>query len=137
MEEKVSYTILLNCGMNEAVDKVTEALKSEGFGILTKIDVRETFKKKIESDFRPYIILGACNPLLAYKALSADANVGVMLPCNVTVEENIDGSGTLVRLLNPAVIRQFVDKPDLPDLTEAAVAGHQKILNVVERLQEI
>jgi len=134
MEEKASYIVQMKCAMEEVVDKVTKALKSEGFGILTQIDVRETFKKRIEADFRSYIILGACNPQLAYSALSADGNVGVMLPCNVTVEEDIQG-GTLIRLLNPAMIRQFVDQPDHPELMEAAVMGHQKILNVVKRLQ--
>lgn len=136
MEERPSYSVLLNCDTEEAVHKVTEALKSEGFGILTQIDVRATFKKKIGVDFRPYIILGACNPHLAYKALLADGNVGVMLPCNVTVEENAEG-GTLVRLLNPGMIRKFVDEPDLPDLMEAAGSGYQKILNVVQKLREM
>jgi uncharacterized protein (DUF302 family) len=134
MEEKTSYIVQMKCAMEEAIDKVTEALKSEGFGILTQIDVRATFKKKIDVDFRPYIILGACNPHLAYKALSADGNVGVILPCNITIEENTEG-GTLVRLLNPAMIKEFVDEPGHPELQEAAAVGHQKILNVVTRLQ--
>jgi uncharacterized protein (DUF302 family) len=136
MEEKAAYIVQMKCNMEEALNRVTDALTSEGFGVLTHIDVKETFKKKIDTEFRPYIILGACNPQLAYKALSVDGNVGVMLPCNVTLEENV-GGGTLVRLLNPAMMRKFVDEPDMPELVEAAHSGHQKILNVVKQLQEM
>ena len=86
----------------QALEKVTAALKTEGFGVLTEIDVRATLKKKLDKDFRPYAILGACNPPLAHKALQNDPIIGVLLPCNVTVEANQQGS--LVNLVNPKVM---------------------------------
>ena len=74
-----------------AIEKVTKELKEEGFGILTEIDVRETFKKKLDVDFRKYRILGACNPQMAYKAITSESKIGTMLPCNVIVQELEDG----------------------------------------------
>jgi uncharacterized protein (DUF302 family) len=85
-----------------AVGKVTEALKSEGFGVLTRIDVKVTLKEKLDTDFRPYIILGACHPPLAHQALLSNPLIGLMMPCNVTVEETDDGS--LVNIGNPEVL---------------------------------
>ncbi|MEB2784990.1 DUF302 domain-containing protein [Algoriphagus persicinus] len=76
---------------DEAIIKVTNALKDEGFGILTEIDIKETLKKKLDKDFRPYLILGACNPPFAYKALLAEDKIGAMLPCNVIVQQSEDG----------------------------------------------
>jgi uncharacterized protein (DUF302 family) len=82
---------LKNISFDEAIIKVTNALKEEGFGILTEIDIKETLKKKLDKDFRPYIILGACNPPFAYKALLAEDKIGAMLPCNVIVQQSEDG----------------------------------------------
>ncbi len=81
----------LDLSFDEAIEKVTDALKSEGFGILTEIDVKETLKKKLDVDFRPYKILGACNPPFAHKALEAEDKIGAMLPCNVIVQQLDDG----------------------------------------------
>jgi uncharacterized protein (DUF302 family) len=83
--------VVKNGSFDEAVEKVTEELKKEGFGVLTEINVSETLKKKIDVDFKKYKILGACNPQFAYKALSAEDKIGVFLPCNVVVEENDNG----------------------------------------------
>jgi len=99
MTEEISFQIELPISFEDAYNQVTAALKAEGFGVLTEIDVKATLKKKIDVDFRPYIILGACNPSLAHKALENEPLVGLMLPCNVTIEETKKGS--LVNLINP------------------------------------
>jgi len=86
---------------DEVIDKITAELKEEGFGILTEIDVKSTLKKKLDVDFRQYKILGACNPPFAHKALLAENQIGIMLPCNVVVQENEDGKGVDVSVMNP------------------------------------
>jgi len=91
----------------DAVRTVTELLAGEGFGILTEIDVRTTLKKKLDVDFRPYVILGACNPPLAHKALSAEPMIGALLPCNVIVMER-DGGGSIVAAFKPTVGFQMI-----------------------------
>jgi uncharacterized protein (DUF302 family) len=92
VQQQIGFSMRLNAPYDEAVRRATDALKTEGFGVLTSIDVKETLKQKIGADFRRYIILGACNPALAHRALSANLNVGLLLPCNVTVYEAGDGS---------------------------------------------
>jgi uncharacterized protein (DUF302 family) len=86
------FSKAVNEEFDKAIEKVTEKLKEEGFGILTEIDVKATLKKKLDADFKKYKILGACNPPLAYKALLSEDNIGTMLPCNVIVKENADGN---------------------------------------------
>jgi uncharacterized protein (DUF302 family) len=98
--ELLSFETRLKLNYNEALEKVISSLKSEGFGIITSIDVKDTIKQKLGKEFRDYTILGACNPPLAHRALLADPEVGIMLPCNVTVEDDLIG-GTLVRVVNP------------------------------------
>jgi uncharacterized protein (DUF302 family) len=90
----------LSIGYEHALVQLPEALKSEGFGVLTEIDVRDTLKKKLDADFRRYKILGACNPPLAHRALTAEIDVGIMLPCNVVVYESDDGK-TVVNAIDP------------------------------------
>lgn len=85
------FTKTIDADFEEAISKVTEELKKEGFGILTEIDVKDTFKKKLDIDFKKYRILGACNPHFAYEALKAEEKIGTMLPCNVIVQEHEDG----------------------------------------------
>jgi len=111
MHKEISFSITLSKDYEQVLNLVTEALKTEGFGVLTEIDVKATLKKKIDVDFRKYSILGACNPPLAYKALSNDPLVGLMLPCNVTVEE-IEG-GTRINLINPHAM--LLSNPVLAD----------------------
>ncbi|RJO65267.1 MAG: DUF302 domain-containing protein [Myxococcales bacterium] len=115
---------------SQALAKVTEALKTEGFGVITEIDVRETMKKKLDIDFRNYKILGACNPPVAYKALSADLGVGLMLPCNVVVFEADDGQ-VVVSLAKPLEMFKVVANPSLAPLGEEIDA---RIRRVAERL---
>ncbi len=103
---------------DEVVPRVVAALKEEGFGVLTEIDVKETLKKKLDFDFRRYVILGACNPPLAKQALEADPEIGLLLPCNVVVQE---GEGSVrVSVADPKVMFTFVDKPALEPVAEDA-----------------
>jgi uncharacterized protein (DUF302 family) len=99
MIAEMSFDIHLDVPYAEAIDRVVDALKAEGFGVLTRIDIHDALKEKIGVDFRLYTILGACNPPLAHRALSSAPEVGLFLPCNVTVEESAGGS--LVRIVNP------------------------------------
>jgi uncharacterized protein (DUF302 family) len=103
-------------GFEEAIEKVTEALKSEGFGVLAEIDVKETLKKKLNVDFRPYKILGACNPHFAYKALQAEDKVGIMLPCNVIVQDK--GNGVEIAAVDSVASMQAIDNPKLSEIAD-------------------
>ncbi len=121
---------LVELSFDQAIEKVTEELKKEGFGVLTEIDVRATLKKKLDVDFRKYKILGACNPPFAYKALQAEENIGVLLPCNFIVQEKTDG-GVQVSAVNPLESMKAVQNEAL-----ASVAGEvaKKIMKVLENL---
>ena len=109
-------TTIKASGIDDAVATVTEALKVEGFGILTDIDVKATMKKKLDLDFRPYRILGACNPPLAHQALSAENKTGTMLPCNVIVQQS--GNDFEVAAVDPVASMSAVDNPALGPLAE-------------------
>jgi uncharacterized protein (DUF302 family) len=119
----------IDAPFDETVSRVKEALKAEGFGVLTEIDVKETLKKKIDVDFRRYQILGACNPSYAHKALQTERMVGTMLPCNVIVQE-ADG-GTEVAAIDPIASMQAIDNPSL---AEIATVIRSKLRTVIDAL---
>ena len=105
----------LDMPYDEAVAHVTETLKADGFGVLTQIDVRATLEQKLDADFRPYIILGACNPPLAHRSLLAEEWIGLMLPCNVVVQQGEDGT-TRVAAIDPAAAMSSVENPALAEI---------------------
>ncbi len=123
------FSKISNLSFDAAVQKVTEDLKNEGFGILTEIDVGETLKKKLNVDFRRYRILGACNPPIAYQALQAEDKIGTMLPCNVIVQETADGK-VEVSAVDPVASMMAIENPALAAIAEQ-VRG--KLKGVVER----
>jgi uncharacterized protein (DUF302 family) len=134
MTEAIGFEISLEQPYEQAIEDVTNALKAEGFGILTKIDVKATIKEKLNKDFRPYVILGACNPPLAHRALSHNAEVGLMLPCNVTVEA-LDTGGALVRVANPRTYMEVGKFHEDSELRKIADEAHAKLLRVIDVLQ--
>lgn len=114
----------------DAVARTTDALKQEGFGVLTEIDVKETFKKKLEVDFRKYRILGACNPSFAYKALQAEPHIGTMLPCNVIIQETPDGE-VEVAAVDPVASMQAVGNPQLKEIAGEVRTKLKKVIESV------
>lgn len=120
----------LDTGMEDAVSRVIEALKQEGFGVLTQIDVKAAMKDKLGVDFRDYRILGACNPTLAYEALQLEDKVGTMLPCNVVVQE-VGPSRTEVAAIDPVASMQAIDNAHLKQAAEEVRA---KLTRVIDSL---
>ncbi|MBN8935826.1 MAG: DUF302 domain-containing protein [Rhizobiales bacterium] len=120
----------LQSSFDDAVAKTTAALKEEGFGIITEIDVKETLKRKLDVDFRRYKILGACNPKLAHEALKLEDKVGTMLPCNVIVQE-LDSGQVEVAAIDPVASMQAIGNPELE---KKAQTVRQKLQQVIERL---
>ncbi|MEZ5896373.1 MAG: DUF302 domain-containing protein [Parvularculaceae bacterium] len=111
---------------DDVITRVVDALKAEGFGVLTEIDVAATLKKKIDVDFRPYRILGACNPKMAHKALSAEDKIGVMLPCNVIVQQT--ENGVEVAAVDPVASMQAVENPGLADIAGPVKAALTRVV---------
>ena len=109
------FNINLTGDMDAVRERVTAALQQQGFGVLTEIDVAATLKKKLDIERKPYLILGACNPVLANKALNADPDIGLLLPCNVVLREEDDGSVT-VAFMDPAAVLSLVDKAGIEAL---------------------
>ncbi len=134
MTTELGFEVALDLPYDEAVEKVTAALKVEGFGILTRIDVQATYKEKLGADFRPYIILGACNPPLSFRALSANPEVGLMLPCNVTVEA-LPAGGSLARIVNPILVMNAGNLAEIPALVEVAEEAYTRLERVANSLR--
>lgn len=122
------FSKTINASFEDAVARVTEALKKEGFGILTEIDVKETLKKKLDVDFRRYKILGACNPPYAYKALTLEDKIGTMLPCNVIVQER-EGGKVEVSAVDPVASMMAIKNEALGQVAEEVRALLKKIVD--------
>ena len=122
----------LDIDFDEADRRTRAALEEEGFGVLTEIDVKATLKKKLDEDFRRYEILGACNPPLAHRALQADGDIGLLLPCNVVIQESGDG-GTIVEAVDPVVQMSVAESAGLPEL---AGEVRSRLVRVLDRIEE-
>ena len=127
------HTVIEKSSFDEVLEKLTEALKSEGFGILTEIDVQDTFKKKLNVDFKKYKILGACNPQFAYKAIKAEDKIGVFLPCNIVVEENSEGN-IEVSAVDPIASMVSVENEELGSLAREV---QERLKNVILNLKAV
>ena len=119
MQTKLGMAVRLKADFGAAVTQVTEALKSEGFGVLTEIDVKETMKKKLGEDYSPFKILGACNPILAHRALMISPEASLLLPCNVVVRQ-LEGGETEVSLVDPLEMMGVLGKPELQAVAQEA-----------------
>jgi len=124
------FSVQVSKGFDETVEKVTEELQKEGFGVLTEIDVKATLKKKLDVDKRPYKILGACNPGLANQALDAEPDIGLLLPCNVIVREQEDGS-VIVGFMDPAAVLGLVQRSELETLGAEVRSRLEKVRDAI------
>jgi len=136
MENQIGFHVPLKVSYEQAVTAATHALKAEGFGVLTRIDIQATFKEKLGADFRPYTILGACNPPLSHRALSADPEVGLMLPCNVTVESD-DAGSSIVRIANPDAMLTIGPLGANPVLVDVAKQARARLERVAQSLRSL
>jgi len=127
----VAFEVISPLTFAEALTQAREALAKEGFGVLTEIDVQATMKAKLGVEGESYVILGACNPSLAHRSLAAAPEVGVLLPCNVTV--SIEGGRTVVRAMNPASVMGIIGKPDLAPIGEHVGAALRRVLEAWEK----
>ncbi len=125
---KYYFSKTIDNPFDEAVARVTEELKKEGFGILTEIDVQQKMKEKLNVEFKKYLILGACNPPFAFKALQLEDKIGTMLPCNVIVQE-VDKMKTEVAAIDPIASMQAIQNPGLRDIAEQVQAKLKKVVD--------
>jgi uncharacterized protein (DUF302 family) len=133
MSKQLGFSVELPLSFDAALARVREALKQEGFGVLTEIDLRAAFKEKLGRDFRPYVILGACNPPLAFQAITTDPSVGLLLPCNVTVEWIADHR-TGVRLTDPEALLGTAALEGAPELASVARDARERMVRVTADL---
>lgn len=127
-QTKYAFTTTVELPYEKAIGRVTEELQKEGFGILSEIDVKETLKKKLDVDVKPYKILGACNPPNAYKALQAEEQIGLMLPCNVIVYVN-DAGETVVAAVDPRASMQAVENNELSEVAQVVQDKLKKVIS--------
>lgn len=125
------FNKVIHTTFQDAIDKVTEELKKEGFGVITEIDVQENFKEKLNADFRPYKILGACNPEFAYNALNVEDNLGVMLPCNIVLQEKED-KVIHISAVNPIIAIGGIKNSSLENFAVEVSESLLRVLNNVE-----
>lgn len=130
MTTEYGFRTTLNVPYEEAIEKATAALKEEGFGVLTEIDVKATLKKKLNADFRRYIILGACNPKLAYQALQNELEIGLLLPCNVIVYETDEGQ-SVISIVDPLSMLGVVENPKLDPIAQEARTRLQRLIEAL------
>jgi uncharacterized protein (DUF302 family) len=133
MTTEIGFEVRLSQPYDKAIENTKEALMAEGFGVLTSIDVKATMKEKLDIDFRPYSILGACNPPLAHRVLTQDAAAGLLLPCNVTVEAE-DDITSIVRIANPQVILGVGSLEQNPEISAVAKEARIRLERVAEAL---
>ena len=127
-----AFSAVLDASYEEAVSKVTDGLKKEGFGILTEIDVKATVKKKLDKDFRKYMILGACNPPYAHRSLQADLDVGLLLPCNVIVYET-DDKKAHIAAINPVSAMEVIKNEELRKIAEEVSKKLKRVIDDVAK----
>lgn len=125
-------TATLHTSFSDAVEQTTQALASQGFGVLTKIDVKATLKQKLGKDMEEYLILGACNPQLAHRALDVDRHIGQLLPCNVVLRTAEDG-GVLVEAMDPQLMVRVVEQPGLQEIADEAAAKLQAAISALSQ----
>lgn len=136
MSEQIGYTIEVPLAFQAAIGATKDALKAEGFGVLTEIDLQAAFHDKLGKEFRPYTILGACNPPLAFAAVTADPAIGLLLPCNVTVEW-VSDAHSRVRVVDPRSMLAAAPGGSSPTLVDVATDAQARIKRVVEALHHI
>ncbi len=134
-ETRYGLRIELPIAYDEAVERATDALKAEGFGVLTTIDVRQTIRQKLDKEFRRYVILGACNPPLAHRALTAELEIGLMLPCNVIVYETNPGESVVAAMAPLSALGVVGDNPDLSAVAHEADQRLRRALTALETRQ--
>lgn len=130
MASKYGFGKTVSCAFDEAIQRVTAALQTEGFGILSDIDVAATLKKKLNADMPAYRILGACNPALAQRAIQAEPSIGLLLPCNVLVREMVDGNVS-VEFMDTDAVLQLVDKPAIAALASEVRQRLERVMSAV------